>query len=52
MLETLKNAWKVTDLRKKILYTLGIPGQIIILLWSKIKYPNQSTHRIPKRKKQ
>ena len=24
MLETLKNAWKVTDLRKKILYTLGM----------------------------
>lgn len=33
-----------------ILYTLGIPGQVIILLWSRIKYPNQSTHRIPKRK--
>lgn len=25
-----------------IMYTLGIPGQIIILLWSGIKYPKQS----------
>ncbi len=25
-----------------ILYALGIPGQIIILLWSRIKYPKQS----------
>ena len=24
MLETLKNAWKIADLRKKILYTLGM----------------------------
>ena len=24
MRETLKNAWKITDLRKKILYTLGM----------------------------
>ena len=24
MFETLKNAWKIIDLRKKILYTLGM----------------------------
>ena len=27
-----------------ILYALGIPGQIIILLWSRIKYPKQSNY--------
>ncbi len=33
-----------------ILYTLGIPGQVIILLWSRIKYPNQQKIKIPIRK--
>lgn len=33
-----------------ILYTLGIPGQIIILLWSRLKYPHQKKINIPLRK--
>ncbi len=33
-----------------ILYILGIPGQVIIILWSRIKYPSQKNFKIPKRK--
>lgn len=32
-----------------ILYILGVPGQVIIFLWSRLKYPKQSKLKIPKR---
>ena len=34
MLQTLKNAWKIPDLRKKILYTLGM-----LLFHHKTRHP-------------
>ncbi len=33
-----------------LLYILGIPGQVIIILWSRLKYPSQNKIKIPKRK--
>lgn len=32
-----------------IIYTLGIPGQIIIILWSRIKYPKDVTNKAPRK---
>lgn len=34
-----------------ILYVLGIPGQIIILLWSRMKYPKQSKIKFIRKRK-
>ncbi len=33
-----------------ILYILGIPGQIIILLWSRLKYPSNSKFKYTRKK--